>query len=104
MKKELDEMLNRLNQWEAANKDADLTQMEETIDAELAGIRQQLLEQLAREGETPEARAVCPNCDQPMMKNGKKKRTLRTKNGDKVTIEREQMRCHECGMTLFPPG
>ena len=47
MKKELDEMLNRLNQWEAANKDADLTQMEEAIDAELAGIRQQLLEQMA---------------------------------------------------------
>lgn len=104
MKKELDEMLNRLNQWEAENKDADLTQMEEAIDAELAGIRQHLLEQMAREGETSEARTVCPNCDQPMMKNGKKKRTLRTKNGDKVTIDREQMRCHECGMTLFPPG
>ena len=56
MKKELDDMLNRLNQWEAENKDADLTQMEEAIDAELAGIRQQLLEQMAREGETPEAR------------------------------------------------
>ena len=104
MKKELDEMLNRLNQWEAANRDADLTQMEEAIDAELAGIRQQLLEQMAREGENPEARVVCPNCDKPMMKNGQKKRTLRTKNGDQVTIIREQMRCHECGMTLFPPG
>lgn len=104
MKKELDEMLNRLNQWEAENKDADLTQMEEAIDAELAGIRQQLLEQMARKGEPPEARVVCPSCDQPMMKNGQKKRTLRTKNGDKVTIIRKQMRCHECGMTLFPPG
>ena len=104
MKKELDEMLNRLNQWEAANKDANLTQMEEAIDAELAGIRQQLLEQMAREEKELEARADCPNCDQPMMKNGKKPRTLRTKNGDKVTIEREQMRCHACGMTLFPPG
>ncbi|WP_420640639.1 YgiT-type zinc finger protein [Candidatus Leptofilum sp.] len=102
MKKELDEMLNRLNQWEAENKDANLTQMEEAIDAELAGIRQQLLAQMAREGKA--ARVDCPNCDQPMMKNGKKTRTLRTKNGDKVTIEREQMRCHECGMTLFPPG
>ena len=68
-------MLNRLNQWEAANKDADLTQMEEATDAELAGIRQQLLEQMAREGEKPEAKVVCPNCDQPMMKNGKKKLT-----------------------------
>lgn len=104
MKKELDEMLNRLNQWEAENKDADLTQMEEAIDAELAGIRRQLLEQMAREGEPREARTLCPNCNMPMMKNGKKKRTLRTKNGDKVTIEREQMRCHACGMTLFPPG
>jgi len=63
MKKELDEMLNRLNQWEAANKDADLTQIEEEIDAELAGIRQELLEQMAREVETPDARVVCPSCD-----------------------------------------
>jgi YgiT-type zinc finger domain-containing protein len=104
MKKDLDEMLNRLNKWEAENEDATLTQMEEAIDAELAGIRQQWLEQMAREGENREARALCPNCDQPMMKNGRKKRPLCTKNGDKVTIEREQMRCHHCGMTVFPPG
>ncbi|GJM39741.1 MAG: hypothetical protein DHS20C20_00230 [Ardenticatenaceae bacterium] len=40
MKKELDEMLNRLNQWEAANKDTNLTHKEEAVDTELAGIRQ----------------------------------------------------------------
>jgi len=104
MKKDLDEMLNRLNKWEAENEDATLTQMEEAIDAELAGLRQRLLEQMAQEGEKREAKANCPTCEQPMMKNGQKKRTLRTKNGDKVTLEREQMRCHQCGMTLFPPG
>ncbi|MCB8980231.1 MAG: hypothetical protein H6657_22700 [Ardenticatenaceae bacterium] len=71
MKKELDDMLNRLNQWEAANKDADLTQMEEAIDAELAGIRQQLLEQMAREGRTRKP-GWCVQIDQPMMKNGQK--------------------------------
>lgn len=104
MKKDLEEMLNRLKKWEAENEDANLTQMEEAIDAELAGIRKQLLEQMAKESEKKETRARCPNCEQTMMKNGKKTRELRTKNGEKITIEREQMRCHQCGMTLFPPG
>ena len=86
MKKDLEDMLNRLKKWEAENEGANLTQMEEAIDAELAGIRKQLLAQMAQEDETKEARASCPNCGQPMMKNGKKRRELRTKNGGKIIL------------------
>lgn len=103
MKKDLEEMLQRLKEWETENEDANLTQMEEVIDAELAGIRKQLLEQMAKENEQKEASVSCPKCGQQMMRNGKKRRELRTKQGEKVTIEREQMRCHQCGMTFFPP-
>lgn len=73
MKKELDDMLHRLHQWEAANRDADLTQMEEAIDAELAGIRQQLLEQMAREGDhysgANEVSCMWHDAFSPWMKN-----------------------------------
>ena len=103
MKKDLEEMLKRLKKWEAENEDADLTQMEEAIDGELAAVRKHLLQQMAQEGEKKEGRPTCPNCGGKMMRNGQKKRELRTKNGEKISLEREQMRCHHCGMTLFPP-
>ncbi len=97
-------MLKRLKKWEEEHEDADLTQMEEAIDAELARMRRQILAQMAQEStQDREAKTLCPKCQQKMMKNGQKKRELRTKNGAKITIEREQMRCHQCGMTIFPP-
>ena len=101
MEKKVKELLERLAEWEKENEAADLTQMEEAIEGELAVMKRQLLEKMANK-ELKEKQA-CPKCGQEMMKNGKKKRKLRTKNGEEVTIEREQRRCHQCGMTIFPP-
>lgn len=102
---EIVEMLAKIQAWEKENPEATLTEIEEAVDAELAGLRKVLIERVAnkeKEG-TPE-KVSCPRCGQAMMKNGPKKRELKSKGGEKITIEREQMRCHHCGMTLFPPG
>ena len=101
MDKELKEMMARMAEWEAKNSDADLTQIEEAIDGELAALRKQLLEKMANKEITTTQK--CPECGEEMMKNGVKKRELRTKNGSKIELKRDQMRCHQCGKTLFPP-
>lgn len=98
-------MLAKIQAWEKENPEATLTEIEEAVDAELAGLRKVLIERAAnREKESVPEKVSCPRCGQAMMKNGPKKRELKSKGGEKITIEREQMRCHHCGMTLFPPG
>jgi RNase P subunit RPR2 len=104
---QLQETEEKIKQWRQANPDATLTEIELAIDEELRKVRQLLVEKTAQElnKETDENKPVhCPQCDRPMMRNGKKRRRLRTKGGEKIELEREQMRCHQCGMTLFPPG
>lgn len=101
---EIEEMLHRMEQWEAVNPQATLTDIEEAVDAELSQLRQLLVSEMANREEAREKGYECPNCGARMVRNGKKKRVLRSKGGEKIEIEREQRRCHECGMTVFPPG
>jgi len=101
------EVESKIKQWHRANPKATLTEIELKVDEELSKLRQLLVEETAQDlnEETAKNRTVqCPNCSKPMMKNGKRRRTLRTKRGERIELEREQMRCHQCGMTLFPPG
>jgi YgiT-type zinc finger domain-containing protein len=96
----------RIKQWEAAHPQATLTEIEQAVDKALSQLRQRLVEASvqAREAARGKAEAqLCPQCGQKMMKNGQKKRVLRMKDGQKIELQREQMRCHDCGMTLFPP-
>lgn len=98
------EIEETLKQWQRENPRPTLTQIEETIDAELAKLRQLLLEDVAQRGEQEEKEArLCPKCETQMVRNGQKLRQLRTKADEKISIKRTQMRCLECGMTLFPP-
>ena len=102
---EIVEMLAKIQAWEKENPEATLTEIEEAVDVELAGLRKVLIERAANKEKAGAPEKVsCPRCGQAMMKNGPKKRELKSKGGEKITIEREQMRCHHCGMTLFPPG
>ena len=98
----MEEIYKRLAEWESQNKRANLTQIEEAIDEELARVRKALLEEMVNNKEV-EGEQSCPSCGKRMLKNGKRKRELRTKNGDRVIIEREQKRCGGCGKTFFPP-
>lgn len=102
---EIQEVEATIKQWRQANPKATLTEIELKIDEELKKVRQLLVEETAQglaDGE--DKQMLCPQCGGAMMRNGKKRRTLRTKGGERIELEREQMRCHQCGMTLFPPG
>ena len=103
--KKYDGLEEKLKAWEEANPQATLTEIEEAIDAELAKVRRELTEKLLQGKETREGeRYKCPNCGKEMVKNGKRKRRLKAKGGERIELERQQMRCLGCGMTFFPPG
>ena len=101
----LPELAEKMRQWRQANPQATLTEIEQTVEAELAHLRRRLVEAMVQEtaeegSEVPD----CPACGQTMVKNGRRRRTLQSKEGQTLQLERQQWRCLACGTTLFPPG
>jgi transposase-like protein len=94
-----------MRQWRQANPKATLTEIGEAVEAELAQVRKQLVEEMVQEKaaalpEEPE----CPQCGRKMVKNGRRRRKLKSKEGQTIQLDRQQWRCLSCGATLFPPG
>jgi len=100
-----DELAHKMSQWQQANPHATLTEMEEAVEAELAQLRKQLVEEMMREKEAAsQAVPDCPQCGQKMVKNGRRQRELKGKEGQTLELARQQWRCLSCEATLFPPG
>ncbi len=77
-----DELTRKMSQWQKANPHATLTDMEEAVEAELAKLRKQLVEEMVREKEVASQEAPdCPQCGQEMVKNGRRQRELKGKEG-----------------------
>jgi DNA-directed RNA polymerase subunit RPC12/RpoP len=51
-----------------------------------------------------EVAQVCPDCGAKIIKKGKKKRILLTRDGREVVLDREYAVCPACGQGIFPPG
>jgi YgiT-type zinc finger domain-containing protein len=99
------ELAERMRQWRQANRQATLTEIEQTVEAELAQLRRQLVEAMVHETAEGDSEVPhCPVCGQAMVKNGRRKRKLHSKEGQTIQLERQQWRCLACGTTLFPPG
>lgn len=98
------ELVRKLSQWHQANPRATLTEIEEAVEAELAIVRKQLVEELAQEKTVEQKVPDCPQCGQKMVKNGHRERQLKSKEGQTIQLKRQQWRCLNCGATLFPPG
>lgn len=94
-----------MNQWRQANPKATLTEIEEAVEAELAQLRTQLVEEMIQEGpQAAQEVEACPQCGQKMVRNGRRRRKLQSKEGQTIQLQRQQWRCLSCGTTLFPPG
>lgn len=100
-----DELSHKMRQWRQANRKATLTEIEEAVEAELAQLRKQLVEEMVQE-EAVSSQEVpdCAQCGQKMVKNGRRQRKLKSKEGQTIQLDRQQWRCLSCGTTLFPPG
>lgn len=103
--KKFEKREKELKKWWEETEEVSLTAMEDAIDEQLAKLRRDLLAEMAQELEEKgiEEERLCPRCEKPLSRNGEKKREIRLKGGEKLKIEREQRRCPECGMTIFPP-
>ena len=100
-----DDLAVKMRQWRQANPKATLTEIEQAVEAELAQLRRQLVQEMVQEEANGQpAVPDCPQCGQAMVKNGRRKRKLHTKEGQTVQLDRQQWRCLNCGATLFPPG
>lgn len=100
-----EDLTRKMSLWQAANPQATLTEIEVAVEAELAKLRKQVVEAMVREKEAAnEAVPECPQCGQEMVKNGRRQRELKGKEGATILLDRQQWRCLSCGATLFPPG
>lgn len=102
---------HEIRQWRKEHKKATLTEIENTVDAELAKMRAQMIEDLALASEVAnlkdvpsERRSQCPECGRPLSANGKQERQLVTEHEEAVKLSRSQGVCPQCGATSFPPG
>jgi transposase-like protein len=99
------EIMSKISQWRQANPTATLTEIEEAVEAELAQLRKEIVEAVVHEAAAEMDEAPdCPQCGQKMVKNGRRKRKLKSKEGQTIEFERQQWRCLSCETTLFPPG
>jgi len=100
-----DELIRKMRQWRQANPKATLTDIEETVEAELAQLRKQIVEEMVQEEVSGlQEEPACSQCGQQMVKNGRRQRKLKSKEGQTIQLDRQQWRCLSCGATLFPPG
>ena len=102
---------HEIRQWRKEHKKATLTEIENTVDGELAKMRAQMIEDLALASEvaelndvSQEERPQCPECGAPLSANGKQKRQLVTEHEQAVNLTRSQGVCPRCGLSSFPPG
>lgn len=100
-----------VEQWRGAHKKATLTEIENTVDGELAKLRAQMIEDLALASEmaelnelSTEERPRCPECGEPLSANGKQGRQLVTDYEEAINLTRSKGICPQCGASSFPPG
>jgi hypothetical protein len=96
--------------WRRKHKKATLTEIEDTVDSELARMRAQMIQDLAMASETAdlvtmakEERPKCPQCGRPLVANGQQKRELTTDHEQGVELKRSKGYCRHCKLSFFPP-
>ena len=106
-----DEASRKVLQWRKEHKKATLTEIENTVDNELAKMRARMIQDLALASETAdmgsmawEERPKCPQCGRPLAANGQQKRGLTTDYEQEVELKRSKGYCRHCKPSFFPSG
>ena len=103
-----EEMMEEVSAWRAEHPKATLREIEAEIDRRLSALRAKMISDTANasalaEWESAEG-AVCPECGAKLVKKGKKKRVLLTRDGRRIELVRDYGVCVACGQGIFPPG
>lgn len=97
-----------MRDWRAAHPRATWAEIEAELEARLAPLRGQVLQDAARASPLADFRGAaerppCPDCGAPLRAAGQHRRRLRTNQEQPVELERTYGRCPACGAGLFPP-
>src|SRR5512141_612283 len=103
-----EEILEEVAAWRAAHPKATLREIEAEIDRRLSALRAKMISDTANASASAKWESaegvVCPECGAKLIKKGKKKRILLTRDGRKVELVRDYGVCVACGQGIFPPG
>jgi YgiT-type zinc finger domain-containing protein len=103
-----EEILDEIGQWRERNPKATFREIEDEIDRRLSELRARVLSDTANQSAQAKWEAaegvVCPECGAKLVKKGRKKRTLLTRDGRAIELERDYAICQACGQGIFPPG
>lgn len=103
-----EEIMEGVGQWRADHPKATMREIEGEIDRRLSGLRAKMISDTANASASAEWTAadgvVCPECGAKLVKKGKKKRVLLTRDGRKIELVRDYGVCVVCGQGIFPPG
>jgi YgiT-type zinc finger domain-containing protein len=103
-----EEILEAVAQWRGEHPKASLREIEGEIDRRLSALRAKMISDTANASASAEWEAadgvVCPECGAKLVKKGKKKRVLLTRDGRKIELVRDYGVCVACGQGIFPPG
>lgn len=102
-------VLAELAAWGRDHPDATLSEIEDTVDGQLARVRQRVVEEQIAAHRPAAAldaqqRPLCPQCGGPLRSHGPQQRRLRTVQGGELDLERRYWWCPRCRAGLFPPG
>lgn len=105
------EVLHAMQEWRRQHRRATFQEIESSLDAQLARLRAQMLQDLTLSSPSADlptmlesARPTCAACGARLEAQGKQTRTLVTEHDQTVELTRSYATCPECGAGLFPPG
>lgn len=103
-----EDVMNEVTEWRAKHPKASLREIEAEIDQRLSGLRAKMITDTANQSASARWEAAegreCPECGAKLMRKGKQKRVLLTREGREIELEREYGVCAACGVGFFPPG
>jgi len=100
-----------VSDWREKHPRATFTDIENSVDKELAQVRTAMIQELVLESKLvdikqldPKERPPCPGCGKPLAANGRQTRQLITHHDQVVELERSKGYCRRCRVSFFPPG
>ena len=96
--------------WRRAHPKATFREIEGEVEARLAAVRREMVEELAQEsssrdlaGQWEDERPRCEQCGGELAARGQQDREVMTLRGDRVQLRRSYAVCRQCGAGVFPP-
>jgi len=103
-----EEIMSGVAEWRGQHPKATMREIEGEIDKRLSELRARMITDTANASASASWEAaegvVCPECGAKLIKKGKKKRILLTREGRQIELERDYGVCLACGQGIFPPG